>query len=316
MRTGFIGASSPIAFDYKVFRKKGKGYPNPILEAPLGLFVMYDELLFLDPVVCPYNMSELEYVRFVSDTKDVSEYIEIFEGKEIPHVGTHYPWKDWQHIAMTIAPFATIGNHSAVRFHKDWPFPDSRSPKNVILDQVIAQAEKAEPITNTLTDDWLLANVKRVMGLSLTQIALHSKIPNFQSPEGPYVEFIDEVRASRQVKAFRKKVEEVCGEDKIRDVKEATLTLEEDFNSIRNQALVEKAGIGPVYESAASITLSGASEFVRKIPLLGTVVGLTIDVKDAIQGVRDRKRRGWAALLAEIEESLERANKKSKQKRP
>jgi hypothetical protein len=316
MRTGFIGASSPIAFDYKFFRKKRKGYPNPILEAPLGLFVMYDELLFLDPVVCPYNMSELEYVRFVSDTKDISEYIEIFEGKEIPHVGTHYPWKDWQRIAMMIAPFARVDNHSAVRFHKDWGAPDSRSPKNVILDQVIGQAEKAEPITNTPTDDWLLANVKGRMGLSLAQIVLHSKIPNFQSPEGPYVEIIDEVRASRQVKAFRKKVEEVCEEDKTRDVKEAALTLEEDFNSFRNQALIEKAGIGPVYDSAASITLSGASEFLRNIPLLGTAVGLTIDVKDAIQGVRDRKRRGWAALLAEIEESLERANKKSKQKRP
>lgn len=274
---------------------------------------MYDELLFLDPMVCPYNMSELEYVRFVSDTKDISEYVEIFEGKEIPHVGAHYPWKDWQRIAMMLAPFAMVDNHSAVKFHKDWGVPDSRSPKNVILDQVIGQAEKAEPITNTPTDDWLLANVKRRMGLSLVQIALHSKIPNFQSPEGPYIEIIDEVRASKQVKAFRKKVEEVCEDEKIRDVKEAALTLEEDFNSIRNQALIEKAGIGRIYDSAASITLSEASEFVRNIPLLGTAVGRTIDLK-AIRRVRDRKRYGWAAFLAEIEESLERANKKSKQK--
>jgi hypothetical protein len=185
----------------------------------------------------------------------------------------------------------------------------------VILDQVIGQAEKAEPITNTPTDDWLLTSVKRRMGLSLTQFALHSKIPNFQSPEGPYVEFIDEVRASRQVKAFRKKVEEVCEEDKVRDMKEAALILEEDFNSIRNQALIEKTGIGPIYESAASITLSGGSEFVRNIPLLGTAVGLTIDLKDAIRRVRDRKRYGWAAFLAKIEESLKRADKKSKQKR-
>jgi hypothetical protein len=79
--------------------------------------------------------------------------------------------------------------------------------------------------------------------------------------------------------------------------------------------LIEKAGIGPVYEFAASITLSGASEFVRNIPLLGTAVGLTIDAKDAIRRVRDRKRYGWAAFLAEIEGPLERANKKSKQKR-
>ncbi len=276
------------------------------------MFVMYDELLFLDPVVCPYNMSELEYVRFVSDTKDISEYIEIFEEKEIPHVGARYPWKDWQCIAMTIAPFARVDNHSAVRFHKDWDVPDSRSPKNVILDQVIGQAEKAEPITNTPTDDWLLANVKRRMGLSLAQIALHSKIPNFQSPEGPYVEFIDELRASIQVKAFRRKVEQASGEDKIRDVTEAALTLEEDFHSIRNQALIEKAGIGPVYESAASITSSGASEFVRNIPLLGAAAGLTIDPKDAIRRVRDTARYCWAVFLAEIEESLERANKKSK----
>ena len=41
-RIAFLGLSGPIAYDYK--NKLDAVYPNPILEAPLGLMVLYDEL--------------------------------------------------------------------------------------------------------------------------------------------------------------------------------------------------------------------------------------------------------------------------------
>jgi len=100
-------------------------YPNPILEAPLGLFVLYDKLLFLDPVVCPYNMKELEYVKFVTDTEDLTKYFERLQKTHSTQSSPSkpYPWKDWEHIVRAIAPFARPDNHSLVKFHKDWWVP-------------------------------------------------------------------------------------------------------------------------------------------------------------------------------------------------
>ena len=170
-RVAYIGASSPIAFDYIKFHARQSKYPNPILEAPLGLFIMYDELLFLDPVVCPYNMKGLEYVKFVTDEEDLSKYIDILKKAKVDQPRKQYPWKDWSKIVKTIAPFARADNHSVIGFHKAWRVPDSTSVENVVLDQTIALVRQAEPITNTLTDDWLSSNSRSVIeGLSLIHI--------------------------------------------------------------------------------------------------------------------------------------------------
>jgi hypothetical protein len=50
-RSVYIGLSSPIFYDYKNMLKWP--YPNPVLEAPLGLMILYDEIIFIDKIVCP-----------------------------------------------------------------------------------------------------------------------------------------------------------------------------------------------------------------------------------------------------------------------
>ena len=41
--------------------------PNPIIESPLGLMIFYDEILFLCRSICPENMRNLPYVKFVDE---------------------------------------------------------------------------------------------------------------------------------------------------------------------------------------------------------------------------------------------------------
>ena len=50
--------------------------PNPVLEGPMGLVALYDEIVFLNEAVCPKNMKELEFVKLLSDSDDIWDYFE------------------------------------------------------------------------------------------------------------------------------------------------------------------------------------------------------------------------------------------------
>lgn len=80
MRRAFIGLSGPIGYDYKNQtdrpNPKDSDAPNAILEDGFGLMLLYDELIFVAPQLCPANMRELPYVRFLSEDPVALQRIE------------------------------------------------------------------------------------------------------------------------------------------------------------------------------------------------------------------------------------------------
>jgi len=71
MRRAFVGFSSPIGYDYaepaeKTKNDKGSS-PNPILFGSMGIFTLYDEIWFACKSLCPNNMRELKYVKFLDE---------------------------------------------------------------------------------------------------------------------------------------------------------------------------------------------------------------------------------------------------------
>lgn len=71
MRIAVIGLSTPLCYDYKNPIKNPSGdiydTPNPILESPFGLLLLYDEVWFLNRNLCPQNMWNLPYVKFMDE---------------------------------------------------------------------------------------------------------------------------------------------------------------------------------------------------------------------------------------------------------
>ena len=51
VRIGYIGLSTPLAYDYSVDARRAPSdlhsSPNPLLDSPYGLMLLYDELWFL-----------------------------------------------------------------------------------------------------------------------------------------------------------------------------------------------------------------------------------------------------------------------------
>lgn len=69
MRRAYVGFSSPVGYDYRNQARKtpndGMSSPNPILVGSMGLYLLFDEIWFPCRSICPDNMRELDYVRFV-----------------------------------------------------------------------------------------------------------------------------------------------------------------------------------------------------------------------------------------------------------
>ena len=73
MRKAFIGLSSPIGYNYSNSFESEKGKPNPLLDSPMGVFLFYDELWFINRRTCPLNCENLPYVKFLDEEFDLSK---------------------------------------------------------------------------------------------------------------------------------------------------------------------------------------------------------------------------------------------------
>ena len=71
-RIAFIGLSTPLFYDYRNPASKAisdlGSSPNPILDSPFGLFLLFDEIWFLCRSLCPQNMRDLPYVKFLDES--------------------------------------------------------------------------------------------------------------------------------------------------------------------------------------------------------------------------------------------------------
>ncbi len=70
-RVAYIGLSYPLLYDYGYQAERTindlSDSPNPIIESPMGLMILYDEILFLCKSLCPNNMRGLPYVKYVDE---------------------------------------------------------------------------------------------------------------------------------------------------------------------------------------------------------------------------------------------------------
>ncbi|MDH2394068.1 hypothetical protein QCN29_36085 [Streptomyces sp. HNM0663] len=83
-RRAFLGRFAPAFYDeanpHQVY---GYDRPNAVLENAVGLMLCYDELWFLSRDLCPADMQELDFVRFVSDDAELSKTArEVFRARQ------------------------------------------------------------------------------------------------------------------------------------------------------------------------------------------------------------------------------------------
>ncbi|WP_158059364.1 hypothetical protein [Halorussus halophilus] len=294
----YLGVSSPLAYDYG--RETDTKPPNPVLEAPLGLFLLYDELWFLHPCLCPENMQELEYVRFLSDRHDITDYYESVEqldedeilGEEPPSVSRR-PWKQYGELVKHVAPFAKYDNHG--RLFDSHFYPDA-SYGNFLIDQFIASELNTDVdyIANSAVMQILDPNPDVQSGhpkrLSTAEELVSRRIatdlPNLQSPRGPYFEAVDDFRNIDSIGRFREKLDS-SPEELDAD------SLDNEFREVRNRVFAAETDRSNVYKSVVSLMLIYA-------PGVGKAANTTSKLNDIVTYDARSRKHGWTNFLANV----------------
>lgn len=217
-RIGYIGLSTPILYDYanRASRTDSdlRSSPNPIVEGAFGAMLLFDELWFLSRSLCPQNMRNLNYVKFLDEMGKVpdveADFInnptEIFTQEAL--TSWKMSKKKYEDTKNSTGIYwkAKADNHTheikvdtAVLHGNSWLL------NNVIYDMLTVERlpENVELITNSFSSNLFKAESSSHHQLKLSEVLVLDSVPQFITPSGPYHESIEEVRNSVFLNDFR-----------------------------------------------------------------------------------------------------------------
>ena len=212
-RTAYIGISYPLLYDYKHQAGRSsndmRDSPNPIIESPLGLMIFYDEIIFLCRSVCPENMRNLPYVKYVDDL--YSDFC--FERIQNCVQETQNIIINSRNLSYNVVKKALNIHWDGVDIHThslkigDIIIAAQSNEKTFLFDLYVFQAlqELYDPNIE------LVANSKYTVGAlnNGTKMEFIDKIiipgvPNYIGYSGPYHECMEELRENKYLKDFRR----------------------------------------------------------------------------------------------------------------
>jgi hypothetical protein len=287
----FVGLSSNLAFNEDV---TDKGNPNPILEGPIGLCLFYDEIWFLDESLCPLNMRDLDYVKFVNkvDLPEINFGAEkiFFPEKRVKNL----------YVFLEKSPQMKIGKLSQYgpEISELRRTAGSQEGVNRIIDEKIASYLGCDLVINSCspiyTDLGAPAEIKSSQG-SLASLITQSflcKIPILQLPEGPYIKKVDELRENMQRGAFQDKIktfDDCKSSVSVKDAKEQLLNELADWTL---QLMHEAVDPNQPYKIAVDVIAGNT-------PILGNIYTCAQAGWNYYE-YRGQKKYEWAVFLGDF----------------
>ncbi len=316
MRRAFIGYSSPIGYDYGDAARDAQiddnPAPNPILDSPFGLMLLFDELVFASKDLCPINMRNLPFVRILDelgavDLSDVRwEDLNNFEKSEHarlaarvsgsePYGKHHVDYKD----AVRNAGFrwGMADNHS--RSIRVGGFSAMGNPTfdKVAIDLIILERLRDESLElvgnsflhqHTEDRDRLLGQVK------LAETLVIDEIHSYQGILGPYHPVIDEARGDSYLTDFRRWVSKQKGSADVNELKDIKRDVEASLRRFQDDLFLKWLDPkGHAINFGKSLLLDGVGLLV---PGVGTVASA---VEESVRYRKSREWR-WQGFLAKL----------------
>lgn len=320
MRIALVGLSSPCGYLYDHRRLFTRNQPwgwNPILESPLGLATLFDEIWFLHRALCPQAMRTLAFVKFINEER---QYAGLIKG-EVEKLSSYSTgemqrrmlglrevgvprMRGFRQVIVSASGWipgrdAPIDNHSgAMKFGEVSVTGNAWSAERLALDLVVCQklsdryGRRIELITNSFTNACILPETSNLAKLAAAQAIVVRRIPALQTVEGPVLVDVDRVRENRYVADFRKRISSAAASASIEDVNHLVAKVEEQFVQYRDQVLLaHQAKAGLLHSTARNLI----SVVAGKVLPPGILEGV-----DLLKS-RETRRMSWTAFLACLE---------------
>lgn len=319
-RIAYIGISSPIGYfyDFQNIYFKQEWDWNPIIESPQGLITLFDELWFLTRSLCPINLRNETYVKFLDEnsfyTKKISRVCRDFFSLEINDFINIYPYisksidvhknfsdaqfkKYWEVISSIYgkdAPNYPIDNHSH-SFNFSGYNLSGNSMRSEYLAFDIAVVGKInllglELISNSFNINGFNTPNKTFNNTKVSEGVTIKKIPVLQTPVGPVIKDIERLRESKYLMDFREKINSDFTEENIVTSIES---IEKEFVKYRNDTLLNHQDKSRLLTSISTTFFEWGADLIS--------LGGTIIFKKQVDDYNTRKK-SWTGFIASIEQ--------------
>lgn len=320
MRIGLIGLSSPCGYLYdhqRRFTKKQPWHWNPILESPVGLATLFDEIWYLHRALCPQTMRTLDFVKFLNEDSEYAsiitneiEKLHSYKDREIAKRMIDLQSVNWKYIhrleeiiraasGMIPSRDTPIDNHShTIKFGQNAVVGNAWSSENLTFDLIVLQklsnksGKKIELITNTFTNACLLAKDDNLTKLTVAHSIIIKRIPVLQTVRGPILTDIERVRENKYMADFRKKISSAVSEAELQETSKLVQRIEKEFVDYRNEVLLEHQARAGLFESIARNSISIVTGKILPPGIL--------EAADLLEACETR-RMNWTAFLASLE---------------
>jgi len=316
MRRAFVGLSTPVGFDYQNPASKapadGHSSPNPILESPFGLLLLFDEIVFLTRSLCPENMRQLPYVRFLD---------EIGKAPLLTIAQRDASWDAARALSSKRAPTASGGEESfeasILRAGASWQMgidnhshglslgeaqPQANaSVENFYLDMFYCQnagLQGLELVTNTRLQSALEAATDPASEAWLAQAIVLKDIPNYLGRRGPYHPAIEEVRENAHLTHFRTWMSERSSKLSLAEIGEARDQVEAVLRDAQENLFLKHLDPDTYFKSLGKAVVGD---------LVGLAFPLTGTVTAAFEGalkIRSDADMRWQGFIVGARRSL------------
>jgi hypothetical protein len=278
--------------------------------------LLYDEIWFLCRSLCPDNMRELPFVHFLDeeqrlpeiDTIDVKPGADAFRrdpnaGPRFDAVRSLFTEYDAVREALRIDWDAAPDNHThGLRIGSVMTSANAVSLENILFDlQVLERLKdgRVELFANSFARRYLDLSPS-LRSLDLTQLLVVDRIPNWQSPAGPYHPVLDEAREDPYLSEFRDWVASAGGETDVSDFEEVKAQVEAGLEETKRKVLIRYLDEHRLFNTAGKTIVATAGDLA--IPFVGTASTFVQDVKEA----RAAKKLRWQGFLVDLELSADR----------
>jgi len=327
MRIGFIGLATPIAYDYRtpasITKADQKSSPNPILDSPWGIMLMFDEIWFLTRSLCPENLRNSKFVKFI-DESDLMNQINISDHKSFQEVKEHQNKFD-----QTLAQFsifdqtvktrgvnwdAGADNHThALKIGNEILSGNWANYNNIYIDQMVLKrlrelsGKYIEYIPNTFTYHWF-SKESMISEKILTNEIIKIEFPNFLHRKGPYHPVVDEIREISELAAFRKYILPKAESISIEDAQISARKVRTELQDAMTQSYLNEHEKYGKYDSGLMFAFKQAAKYMNSA--LSSVFEINDTIKEA-KKIRKFSNLRWQPFIIKTDKLLKEAPKKS-----
>lgn len=305
-RTAYIGISYPLLYDYGHQANKTSNdlsdSPNPIIESPLGLMVFYDEILFLCKSVCPNNMRNLPYVKFVDELypgfyfKGIQEWADNM--KNSITINTKISYND------IVKSLHVEGWGMDVHTHAlkigDVIVSANSNQYNFLFDLYVFQAlqdqynEDIELIANSIYTSGVFNGGTEIEFIDRIIIP---GIPNYIGVDGPYHECMEELRENKYLGDFRRWVIEKHSNIQRTEIKEMCIAVEKSIEEVKENTfkkyLDNNSGYSFFKSTGSTILKTVAGMLYSPISVMDAFAGSVVMGKNCL----DAKSARWQGFV-------------------